>query len=127
MAKATIATRKRGRPTAEEATAIATEKAILEYRLKMISLLPNAVETLRTLLTSGTEKVKEGTSKFIIAETKEIYSGYIEEENETANAGGTASASSETHADADTSAMKKLIPLTTQIREYELPKAEGED
>lgn len=126
MAKAPYVARKRGRPTAEEAAAIAAEKAMLSYKLDMIALLPDAVQTLKGLLQNGTEKVKEGTSKFIINETKEIFGHYIEEENETDAAGGSTSASSETHA-GQQSEMRKLIPLTTEIREYELPKAEGED
>ena len=124
MAKAEIVTRKRGRPTKEQATAIATEKAILEYRMNVAQLLPDAINTLKTLLTSGTEKVKEGTAKFIITEAKEVFNIYTAEDNEDIEAGGTVSANSQTHAGASDE-MAEMMPLTTQIREYKM--AEGED
>jgi hypothetical protein len=125
MAKAPIVKRKRGRPPKEDSTAIATERAILDYKLKIAMLLPDAVTTLQGLLTTGTEKVKQTTAIFIVNEAKEVYSGYIEEDNETNAAGGTASASSETHADQQSAEMRNLMPLTTEIREYKM--AEGED
>lgn len=120
MAKAAIVTRKRGRPSKEESTAIATERAILEYRLRIAELLPDAISTLKTLLTSGTEKVKEGTAKFIVAEAKETYALYIEEDNQDAEAGGTASANSETHNVDEDNEYVTQMPLTTQIREYKM-------
>lgn len=122
--KAPIVKRNRGRPTKEEGTAIATEKAILDYRLKMALLLPTAVETLEGLMTSGTEKVKEGTAKFIINEAKEVFSIYTAEDNEDNEAGGTVSASSENHS-GSSEEFKNMMPLTTQIREYKM--VEGDE
>lgn len=124
MAEAKIVTRKRGRPSTEESTAIATEKAILKYRMEVAQLLPDAINTLKTLLTTGTEKVKEGTAKFIITEVKEVYNIYTAEDNEDDAAGGTVSANSQTHA-GSSDEMAEMMPLTTTIREYKM--AEGED
>ncbi|QYC52505.1 hypothetical protein [Salmonella phage SSBI34] len=124
MAKAEIVTRKRGRPSKEESTAIATEKAILEYRLKVAMLLPTAVDTLKGLLSSGSEKVKEGTAKFLINEAKEVFNIYVAEDNQDSEAGGTVSANSQTHA-GSSDEFKNIMPLTTEIREYKM--AEGED
>lgn len=127
MAKAPIVKRKRGRPPKEDSTAIATEKAILDYKLKVAMLLPDAVATLQGLLTTGTEKVKQTTAIFIVNEAKEAYAGYIEEDNDTNESGGTASASSTTYADQVSKDMASMMPLTTEIRHYELPEAEGEN
>lgn len=124
MAKAEIVTRKRGRPTSEESTAIAIEKAILRTRLDLARLTPKAIKTLEGLLDTGTEKVKETTAKYILEQTKEVHNLYTQEDNEDVEAGGTTSASSPTHSDASDE-VRKMMPLTTEIREYKL--AEGED
>ncbi len=62
MSKAAIVTRKRGRPSKEESTAIALEKAMLDLRGELARLTPKAITTLENLLTTGTEKVKETTA-----------------------------------------------------------------
>lgn len=123
MSKAAIVTRKRGRPSKEESTAIALEKAMLDLRGELARLTPKAIQTLENLLTTGTEKVKETTAKYILEQAKEVNNLYTEEDNEDDAAGGTTSASSETHA-GSSDEMKNAIPLTTQIREY---KVVGED
>ena len=124
MAKAEIVTRKRGRPSKEESTAIAIEKAILGTRSELARLTPKALLTLEKLLDTGTEKVKETTAKYILEQTKEVYGLYIAEDNEDEAAGGITSANSETHA-GSSQEMRDAIPLTTTIREYKM--AEGED
>ena len=124
--KATIVTRKRGRPRKEESTAIALEQAILNSRMKLAELTPKAFETLEGLLKSGTEKVKETTAKFIINEAKEVYNIYIAEENEDNAVGGTTSANAEAHKGAS-EAFLNDIPLTTQIREYAKTGTDDED
>lgn len=124
MADTKIITRRRGRPTSEESTAIAVEKSVLKMRSDLARLTPKAVATLEKLLETGTEKVKETTAKYILEKTKETYDLYIAEDNEDDTAGGTTSASSEQHKGASDE-IKNLIPLTTQIREYKM--AEGED
>lgn len=124
MAKADIVTRKRGRPTSEESTAIAIEKSVLKARSDLARLTPKAIKTLEGLLDTGTEKVKETTAKYILEQTKEAYNLYISEDNEDAQAGGTTSAASETHT-GSSEEIRNLIPLTTQIREYKM--AEGQD
>lgn len=55
MSKAAIVTRKRGRPSKEESTAIALEKAMINLRGELARLTPKAISTLEGLLTSGTE------------------------------------------------------------------------
>lgn len=124
MAKAEIVTRRRGRPSKEESTAISVEKAVLASRSELARLTPKALKTLEGLLDTGTEKVKETTAKYIIEQTKEVYDLYIREDNEDDAAGGTTSASSDTHAGAS-QVTRDAIPLTTTIREYKM--AEGED
>lgn len=124
MTKAAIVTRKRGRPSKEESTAIALEKAMISLRGELARLTPKAITTLEGLLISGTEKVKETTAKYILEQAKEVHNLYTEEDNEDDAAGGTTSASSETHA-GSSNEIKDAIPLTTAIREYKM--AEGED
>lgn len=122
MAKTAIVTRKRGRPRAEESVAIKMDKAMLDLKAGIADLVPEALKTLKSLLVAESEKVRETTSKFIIEQAQQAQAAYIVEENEDKDAGGTASASSESHnAQMDMSKM----PLTTQIREYKM--AEGED
>lgn len=123
MSKAAIVTRKRGRPSKEESTAIALEKAMLDLRGELARLTPKAINTLEGLLTSGTEKVKETTAKYILEQAKEVNNLYTEEDNEDDAAGGTTSASSETHT-GSSDEMRNAIPMTTKIREY---KVVGED
>lgn len=123
MKKAAIVTRKRGRPTREQATAIAIEKAIIDSRGELARLTPKALLTLEKLLDTGTEKVKETTAKYILEQAKEAHALYVEEDNEDIEAGGTVSANSETHS-GSSSEIRDAIPLTTQIREY---KVVGED
>lgn len=117
MNKAAIVTRKRGRPSKEESTAIAMEKAMIALRGELARLTPAALKTLEGLLTTGTEKVKETTAKYILEQAKEVHNLYTEEDNEDEQAGGTTSASSATHSGAS-SELKSAMPLTTQIREY---------
>lgn len=124
MTKAAIVTRKRGRPSKEESTAIALEKAMIALRGELARLTPKALTTLEGLLTSGTEKVKETTAKYILEQAKEVHNLYTEEDNEDEAAGGTTSAESTTHS-GSSDELKMAMPLTTQIREYKL--AEGED
>lgn len=124
MTKAAIVTRKRGRPSREESTAIALEKAIINARGELARLTPKAIQTLEGLLTSGTEKVKETTAKYILEQAKEVHNLYTAEDNEDEAAGGTTSASSSSHA-GSSEEIRSAIPLTTQIREYKM--AEGED
>lgn len=117
MTKAAIVTRKRGRPSKEESTAIAMEKAMIALRGELARLTPKALNTLEGLLTSGTEKVKETTAKYILEQAKEVHNLYTEEDNEDDAAGGTTSASSQTHAGASED-IKSAIPLTKEIRKY---------
>lgn len=117
--KATIVTRQRGRPTTEESTAIAIEKAMISLRGELARLTPQALKTLEGLLTTGTEKVKETTAKYILEQAKEVHNLYTQEDNEDSAAGGTTSANSPTHSDSSDE-MKKAIPLTTKIREYKM-------
>lgn len=124
MTKAAIVTRKRGRPSKEESTAIALEKAMIALRGELARLTPKALTTLEGLLTSGTEKVKETTAKYILEQAKEVHNLYTEEDNEDEAAGGTTSAESTTHS-GSSDELKAVMPLTTKIREYKL--AEGED
>ena len=124
MTKAAIVTRKRGRPSREESTAIALEKAIISARGELARLTPKALQTLEGLLTSGTEKVKETTAKYILEQAKEVHNLYTAEDNEDEAAGGTTSASSSTHA-GTSDEIKAAIPITKEIREYKM--AEGED
>lgn len=119
MTNATIVTRKRGRPSREESTAIAMEKAMISLRGELARLTPAALKTLEGLLTSGTEKVKETTAKYILEQAKEVHNLYTAEDNEDDAAGGTTSASSTTHTGAS-SEVKAAMPLTTQIREYKM-------
>lgn len=126
MTKAAIVTRKRGRPSKEESTAIAMEKAMIALRGELARLTPKALQTLEGLLTSGTEKVKETTAKYILEQAKEVHNLYTEEDNEDDAAGGTASASSETHA-GSSSEIRKAIPLTTAIREYKMTGTDDEE
>lgn len=123
MSKAAIVTRKRGRPSKEESTAIALEKAMINLRGELARLTPKAITTLEGLLTSGTEKVKETTAKYILEQAKEVNNLYTEEDNEDDAAGGTTSASSQTHS-GSSDELKAAMPLTTEIREY---KVVGED
>lgn len=123
MTKAAIVSRKRGRPSKEESTAIALEKAMIALRGELARLTPKAIDTLEKLLTTGTEKVKETTAKYILEQAKEVNNLYTEEDNSDDAAGGTTSASSETHAGSSED-IRAAIPLTTQIREY---KVVGED
>jgi hypothetical protein len=124
MPKAEIVTRKRGRPTTEESIAINTEKAILHARSEFARLTPQAIKTLEGLLTSGTEKVKETTAKYILEQAEKANNLYTMEDNEEDLAGGSTSASSDTHK-GPSDVFKDAIPLTTQIREYKI--AEGEN
>lgn len=124
MTKAAIVTRKRGRPNKEESTAIAMEKAMISLRGELARLTPKALVTLENLLTTGTEKVKETTAKYILEQAKEVHNLYTEEDNEDDAAGVTTSASPQTHA-GSSNEIKNAIPLTTEIREYKM--AEGED
>lgn len=119
MTKAAIVTRTRGRPTKEESTAIAMEKAMISLRGELARLTPKALNTLENLLTTGTEKVKETTAKYILEQAKEVHNLYTQEDNEDEAAGGTTSASSATHA-GSSNEIKSAIPLTTQIREYKM-------
>lgn len=124
MTKAAIVTRKRGRPSREESTAIALEKAMISLRGELARLTPKALTTLEGLLTSGTEKVKETTAKYILEQAKEVHNLYTEEDNEDEAAGGTTSASSPTHS-GSSAEIRAAIPITREIREYKV--AEGED
>lgn len=125
MADSKIVTRKRGRPTSEESTAIAIEKSVLKARADLAKLTPKAIQTLENLLSTGTEKVKETTAKYILEQTKEVYNLYIAEDNEDAEAGGTTSASASNHS-GPSSEIRAAIPLTTQIREYKMTGTEDE-
>lgn len=122
MAKVAIVTRTRGRPRAEESVAIKMDKAMLDLKSGIADLVPEALKTLKSLLVADSEKVRETTSRFIIEKAQEAQQAYIVEDNENKDAGGTASASSESHNKAMD--MSKM-PLTTAIREYKM--AEGED
>lgn len=124
MTKPSIVTRKRGRPSREESTAIALEKAMIGLRGELARLTPQAISTLEGLLKSGTQKVKETTAKYILEQAKEVNNLYTQEDNEDDAAGGTTSANSQTHS-GSSNGIKNAIPLTTEIREYKL--AEGED
>lgn len=120
MSKAPIAPRRRGRPTREESTAIALEKAVVDAREALARLTPKAVKTLETLLDTGTEKVKETTAKYILEQNKEAYGLYVEEDNEESN-----NITINTGDSVPEDNIRSLIPLTTEIREYKL--AEGDD
>jgi len=121
MTKATIVTRKRGRPSKEESTAIAMEKAMISLRGELARLTPKALLTLEGLLSSGTEKVKETTAKYILEQAKEVHNLYVEEDNqedsdETPSFGGSAGQAN----------LKSVIPLTTEIREYKITGTDEE-
>lgn len=120
MAKSNIVPRKRGRPSKEESTAISIEKAMITLRGELARLTPKALSTLEGLLTSGTEKVKETTAKYILEQAKEVHNLYTEEDNEEKDAGeGSVKGSSES--------IRTLIPLTTEIREYKLTGTDDDD
>lgn len=121
MTKPSIVTRKRGRPSREESTAIALEKAMIGLRGELARLTPQAISTLEGLLKSGTEKVKETTAKYILEQAKEVNNLYTQEDNEEGEVGGTTTKSQPASSDS----IKAIMPLTTEIREYKL--AEGED
>lgn len=74
--------RRRGRPLKEDSVAIAADKAMFDYKTGVIGLVPDALLTLQGLLTNGTEKVKEGVAKFIIAEAKEYHEVYAQQDEE---------------------------------------------
>lgn len=116
MATAPIVKRRKGRPLKEESTAIAMEKAMLDMKSGFAKLVPKAVAALEGLLTTGSEKVKEGTAKFIIQEAKEIQATYVMEDNDKEDETGDSISVSEPD---------DIMPLTTEIREYKM--AEGED
>lgn len=116
MANVPIVKRRRGRPHKEESVAIAMDKAILDMRSGIADLVPEAMKTLKSLLSSGTEKVKEGTAKFILQEAKEIQASYIVEDNER---------EPETAEGLESAKKADVMPLTTAIREY--PKVSGDD
>lgn len=116
MAKTPLVKRRKGRPTVEESLAISLEKAILDMKSGITSLLPEAVKTLKTLLTSGTEKVKQQTAIYIIDEAKELHNFYTAEDNDEEGQTGDGIKV------VDTSAQ---MPLTTEIREYKM--AENDD
>jgi len=126
MTKAAIVTRKRGRPTSEESTAIALEKAMISLRGDLARLTPKAVATLEGLLQTGTEKVKETTAKYILEQAKEANNLYTQEDNEDTAAGGTASANAPAHS-GSSEEVKRAIPLTTEIREYKMTGTEDDD
>lgn len=121
MAKATIVTRKRGRPRAEESVAIKMDKSMLDLKSVLAELVPEAIKTLKSLLVAESEKVRETTARFIIEKAEEAQAAYITEENEKDVEGGPATPAASKDKSMDLSRM----PLTTKIREYKM--AEGED
>lgn len=115
MAKAPIVRRNKGRPTSEESAAIAMDIAMIKFNKGIADLVVPALDTLRTLLSSKSEKTQEQVAKFIIGEAKEARNAYIAEDNENEAAGGGVSASSDAHAgQIDASA----IPLSLEIAEF---------
>lgn len=76
------AKRRRGRPLKEDSIVIAADKAMFDYKSGVVDLMPSALKTLESLLTNGTEKVKEGVAKFIIAEAKEVHENYLAQDDE---------------------------------------------
>lgn len=117
MATISKTPRKRGRPFKEETNAIAMEQAMLHARSKFAELVVPAMETLKSLLTDGSDKVKEGVAKYIITEAekahKEDLSRYEADQKEDEVEGPNL-------VDSATVASTSSIPLTTEIREYQM-------
>lgn len=102
--------RRRGRPLKEDSVAIAADKAMFDYKSGIVGLVPDALKTLETLLTNGTEKVKEGVAKFIIAEAKEYHEIYVQQDEEIDDP-KPSSVSNEDEEDSD-----DILPISLDIR-----------
>lgn len=103
--------RRRGRPLKEDSVAIAADKAIFDYKSGVVALVPDALVTLQSLLVTGSEKVKEGVAKFIIAEAKEVHENYLQQEDDLDDAKPTSA-----DAESETTEEDDVIPISLNIR-----------
>lgn len=77
--------RGKGRPLKEESNAIQLEKNILDLKMKMIAMIPDAQKVLSDLMMNPQTKdnIRENIAKFVIEEGKQMLSDYFDEENES--------------------------------------------
>lgn len=109
MATQVAPKRRRGRPPKEESTALALDRAIIEHRADIASLVKLSTDTLKELLTSSksSDKVKEGVAKYILEKAEKLDEEYKRQDDDTDDSG------SMTNKDDDVQ-----MPLTTVVREY---------
>lgn len=76
--------RGKGRPLKEESNAMQLEKNILDLKMKMIAMIPDAQKVLSDLMMNPSTKdnIRENIAKFVIEEGKQMLSDYFDEENE---------------------------------------------
>lgn len=77
--------RGKGRPLKEESNAIQLEKNILDLKMKMIAMIPDAQKVLSDLMMNPNTKdnIRENIAKFVIEEGKQMLSDYFDEEDES--------------------------------------------
>lgn len=111
MALGVTPKRRRGRPPKEESTALALDRAMMEYREALAGLVKPSLDALKLLLTSPTssEKVKEGVAKYLLekAEALDVVYKKQDDENEENKPSSVSSVDDD-----------EQMPLTTKIREY---------
>lgn len=77
--------RGKGRPLKEESNAIQLEKNILDLKMNLIAMIPDAHSVLKTLMNSPATKdnIRENIAKFVIEKGEQMLSDYFDEEEES--------------------------------------------
>lgn len=101
-----------GRPLKEESNAIQLEKNLLEFKTKMIAMIPDAHKVLRDLMMSTNTKdnIRENIAKYVIEKGEVMMSDYFDEDNEDAENGNNVDDGSGKKA-----AEENSSPFTTEI------------
>lgn len=76
--------RGKGRPLKEESNAIQLEKNLLDLKMNMIAMIPDAHTVLKDLMMKSTTKdnIRENIARFVIEKGEQMMSDYFDEENE---------------------------------------------
>lgn len=105
--------RGKGRPLKEESNAIQLEKNILDLKMKMIAMIPDAQKVLNDLMMNPSTKdnIRENIAKFVIEKGEMMLSDYFDEENESEEETNNVSDGNNSTDDAPKPFSTDIIPL----------------